>query len=769
MTTTTLTSPHPRHASSTLIVPTTQNTAPVVEHRCLYTHDLKRKQKRWQDGFLKFHTFNKRVMVYDTPRNYIGDSHWRENDLVQDGDEIELDRGVLVQVGEAIGRADQDLSEVLAKRKNPPNIQVNGQHASRAATTDSVIVAVTQPSQILKPKPLNAVLGTPKGRIGRATVPTKSPYDQRLEIRNLAQSGEKPPKRRKIENFSLNESMVLSRSLDTNTAAIRTALNDVREDNNAMSHASRNNEVQGSSSRLRLGAGPLKNDSGLASLGTPRAHLLTQGRDATGRMRKPREKQAAEVNNKAIFVISSDDEDVRADRQKQRSKCAIGEDVDKSRKSNDIPTSCTKVVMVDAVSPQTQQTSGEPSIPDELDTLGIRKTRMRLRIAPRRLRKKLVYRDLLPQGQFRANEGCSTTPAMTKYHGASKRRPSDDIGSLSAFHQAEQDRIEARLKKSHVRRLNHRNTPGFPTSDDSAAVCEKTKSKARRTASSTKSGDHDVSFASSSEEQIHPMVLGLEPTLYDRNISLAKMDEILLSRSLPISNPPSRPFPPQPQCPNHVTGECSTFAAAAKSLENDPDTICRAQISKTQIPSSPGFQTQDFQSLCTATQKGLTAKEPSTVAKPGEDHQECSPSKNLATDLIESSQPLALEDSNSNTVPNDIIPASHPPTSRPVPLPQSPLQDPPAPFNKTKPLPNFKPPTRHSPLKKAISDTSSIRPPAAAAALTSAPPRGPAETAEKRSGTEQVADAWSREAWDLFGCRRDGVTCAFGEFVGQVG
>jgi len=45
----------------------TQNTAPVLEFQCLFTFDLRRKQKRWQDGFLRFHTFNKRIMVYDSP------------------------------------------------------------------------------------------------------------------------------------------------------------------------------------------------------------------------------------------------------------------------------------------------------------------------------------------------------------------------------------------------------------------------------------------------------------------------------------------------------------------------------------------------------------------------------------------------------------------------------------------------------------------------------------------------------------------------------
>jgi hypothetical protein len=64
-----------RMGTPSLSIPPSQNTAPVLEFNCLYTHDIRRKQKRWQDGFLRFHTFNKRVMVYDVPRNFIGDMH----------------------------------------------------------------------------------------------------------------------------------------------------------------------------------------------------------------------------------------------------------------------------------------------------------------------------------------------------------------------------------------------------------------------------------------------------------------------------------------------------------------------------------------------------------------------------------------------------------------------------------------------------------------------------------------------------------------------
>ena len=57
-------------------------------------------------------------MVYDGPRNFIGDVHWRQSEQVEDGDELQLDKGVLVQVQENIGRTEQNVTEVVAKRRN---------------------------------------------------------------------------------------------------------------------------------------------------------------------------------------------------------------------------------------------------------------------------------------------------------------------------------------------------------------------------------------------------------------------------------------------------------------------------------------------------------------------------------------------------------------------------------------------------------------------------------------------------------------------------
>ncbi|KAK1255768.1 hypothetical protein MKX07_008027 [Trichoderma sp. CBMAI-0711] len=92
--------------------------ASILEFICLYTHDLRRKKKRWQDGKLKFHTFNKKYMVYDDGGGFVGDGHWQGNESeVAEGLEMNLDRGMaIVQLLECTGSREQDLGEVLGKR-----------------------------------------------------------------------------------------------------------------------------------------------------------------------------------------------------------------------------------------------------------------------------------------------------------------------------------------------------------------------------------------------------------------------------------------------------------------------------------------------------------------------------------------------------------------------------------------------------------------------------------------------------------------------------
>ncbi|EZF31952.1 hypothetical protein H109_02999 [Trichophyton interdigitale MR816] len=175
----------------------TQNTAPVIRFQCLFTHDIRRKAKRWQDGFLRFHTFNKRVMVYDPTGNLVGDLHWRDRDMLQDGDEFELERGILVQAGEQLESTVTDLTELLEKRKPSPAKPDPSQARPRKAN-------VGRPNDFKAPFPssgssmksLNEVLG-----IKKSTQPTRvirSPYEERERLnKSMCESEERPAKKRK--------------------------------------------------------------------------------------------------------------------------------------------------------------------------------------------------------------------------------------------------------------------------------------------------------------------------------------------------------------------------------------------------------------------------------------------------------------------------------------------------------------------------------------------------------------------------------------------
>ncbi|KAI1187826.1 hypothetical protein F5B17DRAFT_302258 [Nemania serpens] len=184
----------------------TATTAPVREHVCLFTHDLRRKQKRWQDGRLKYHTFNRRVMVYDERGNFVGDTHWREDYDLTDGDHFELDRGsIITQVGECIGSRDQDLSDLIDKRAQERAQRQAASAAASAArrppTAPVAALHVAQPPS-LPHKHLHAVIGTPSGHHGRAVLPQESPYEERRQRQVQPQSDDTRPAKRQRRDIS---------------------------------------------------------------------------------------------------------------------------------------------------------------------------------------------------------------------------------------------------------------------------------------------------------------------------------------------------------------------------------------------------------------------------------------------------------------------------------------------------------------------------------------------------------------------------------------
>ncbi|KIW10237.1 hypothetical protein PV08_11199 [Exophiala spinifera] len=174
----------------------TQNTAPVHEFRCLYTRDLLKKAKKWHDGSLRFHTFNRRVMVYDDAKNYIGDLHYRQEEEFDEGVEIELDRGVKVEVGERMGETETDLAPILERQRPEKATPRKG-----PAGGSGGFLASTIHSQ--RPKSLLEVLGPSQGRLRHSRLPLQSPYEQR-QAASRPERNEPHLKKRRLSNDKEN-------------------------------------------------------------------------------------------------------------------------------------------------------------------------------------------------------------------------------------------------------------------------------------------------------------------------------------------------------------------------------------------------------------------------------------------------------------------------------------------------------------------------------------------------------------------------------------
>lgn len=191
------------------------SSATVYDFICLFSHDLRRKQKRWQDGKLKYHTFNKRVMVYDDRGHFVGDAHWDQDGDLAPGDEFTLDRGnAVVQVEDCTGEKQQDLTELLDKRAR--EVEKRRQiAASKTRRTPASSVAASLPEQNQPQQtparhrphiPLSNIVQSPGG-IGRAVIPAHSPYEARQQAlqqgaASAAAPARAPPARQKRRSVS---------------------------------------------------------------------------------------------------------------------------------------------------------------------------------------------------------------------------------------------------------------------------------------------------------------------------------------------------------------------------------------------------------------------------------------------------------------------------------------------------------------------------------------------------------------------------------------
>ena len=126
-------------------------------------------------------------MIYDEGKNYIGDHHYGQAEF-EEGVELRLDRGVLVDVGERLGETQTDLTSILDRKKDDSSPQ--------PARNIRLVAAASQRDL----KPLSQILGT-QPRLGRARL-LPSPYQQRhalVPVQPAEASMPPPPKRQRID------------------------------------------------------------------------------------------------------------------------------------------------------------------------------------------------------------------------------------------------------------------------------------------------------------------------------------------------------------------------------------------------------------------------------------------------------------------------------------------------------------------------------------------------------------------------------------------
>lgn len=503
-----------------LNVPSTQNTAPVLDFRCLYTYDLRRKAKRWQDGLARFHTFNKRVMVYDESRNFIGDTHWREPEPIQDGDELQLDKGILIQIGEATGKTDQDISGLFEKRKAAPVEDGNTSPATtrrpQVSSPREVRVAPTATSQLM-PRTLNSVLGTPKVQLGRAALPAKSPFELRHADGTENGIEKRAAKRQRVSYPGVTT------TLSSPASCVQAPSKRARSEVQPVDQEAADNGAIGCRDEVDVPTGKSANKP-LNGKTVPRQQKGWETAKNPKVNGAPKERNLGPAGKKAPAPT------VRLqDREVNRSD------------------------VINADSSGRSEPSEEPISQGS-----------RLRIVSSKPRKKLMYRDLLPQAR-------QTTKAPSDYHALMRKEKMTEEpialekDPLSQYHHEERDRLRARLERHERRGVPSVHVPDEPEVVDVETLFV-TPDDCTHGSHGVENDGKTIVIGVHSKHQTRPHrrydTLGehvdddnpsppkyLEAPFSSKS-ELARMDALLLHHNRPPPQeiqPPKPIFPPKPQ------------------------------------------------------------------------------------------------------------------------------------------------------------------------------------------------------------------------------
>ena len=361
-------------------------------------------------------------MVYDESRNFVGDTHCRESDPVQDGDELQLDKGVLIQIGEETARVEQDLTELLEKRKRAPTVESSAAESMPNPTPHSLITASNPSASALRPKSLNVLLGTPKGRLGRAAVPQKSPFEVRRATQGLTATEERPAKRPRLQTDS--NARVARESQSRSTSAVA---NHVKNISALQAGSVRERLVlpseptQDSAAPTPLRVPRVDNDD--IQISTSRAHVLRKEREHND-SRKHSMKLPKTSSLSSTGPVNNDHD--------------IGNISEKPNEAGQRKTSQANT--------SSRPTSQSP------------RPASRFRIASGKPRKKLMYKELLPEA---AAINTHKSPPTTVFQvidddeatveriasDVSVHPQSDKEDSSSQYHHDQRERIRKRLRK----------------------------------------------------------------------------------------------------------------------------------------------------------------------------------------------------------------------------------------------------------------------------------------------------------------------------------
>ena len=799
-------------------------------------------------------------MVYDGSRNYIGDMHWREDQILQDGDEFELDRGVLIQVGEATGSMEQDLAGLFEKRKKAPEIAVDAEGSHHPVAVSMARPTAVQPSQ-LRPKTLNALLGTPKGRIGRAALPTKSPHELRMESENNSWDQDRLAKRQRIELQS-------GRTVEPNKMPPPRVPASFRVPDEGVKMTVFGAVIDKQSEEQRVPTAIQNLDL------LPVGNLVSVSRSKSDKKGNASKRLVEQLpKGKYDGSGSSDDSTARQrekldeDAQASPKAKSIAKRLDHEPKTGNARTSTIAKPVEVASDKNIASTNERP------------KQTLKLQMASRKPRKKLLYRDLLPQESTaigRSSSDVSVLDRSSRDGNTSSRPDKRRKDPMAEFHQEEQERLKARLGKHRAKEMHWENEREelcgdapedlFLSQEDIDNVPaknrrtgeKKPKEKAPNSCMTGSRHRHIESDSSSTRRPLSPeslpKVIPRPPsTVHSAARALAKTDEILFSRPqagiikpgednnvlprvLPqeLSSPSilrrpqdsiTTPSPLQDRSHSSSSFQTEAHIPSSKQISREtvstisrpdsdslsvfantvqpevhrpkrrksntpPPSIPPLSANTVSAPSPPKYHPVSAPGL--QTQPNVHPAKPATPEPPIADVIPPIPNAKLDTLLALSKimvpksttvpEPVPRSKPSNQPAFTKVIPippipkppdetvevlSSQPPSSPP---PEAPTKAPRPPERKSDSLPAFTkviPTKPRSPLKKSISDTSAMRPPAA---LPVSDGQGKEKALLDESGEkDEGVRLWSKEAWDLFGCDRDGVECTYEEFKRKEG